>query len=326
MIDFLSDALNNLISPMILFFILGFISNLLKSDIEIPIQVSKALAIYFMIAIGFKGGVEISKTSVGADLFNSIIIALLIGITVPVIAFLILRFIGRLDNTNAGAIAAHYGSVSVVTFATAISFLNEKVFSFSGQMVGMMALMESPAIFVSILLVRLFNSEQISNLKSNMMDLLRESLFNASIVLLFGSLLIGLAVGEKGLTTVKPFLVDPFNGILCLFLLDMGMIAAQRITEFRQVGLFLGLFAILMPVINATFGNLLSRIFDLPDGDRFLFSVLAASSSYIAAPAAVRIAFPKANPSYYITMSLAITFPFNIIFGIPFYFYLTNWI
>lgn len=326
MFDFFSDALSNLLSPMILFFILGFISNLLKSDIEIPVAVSKTLAIYFMISIGFKGGVEISKTGVGANLFNSIFVALIIGVSIPIIAFLILRFIGRLDNINAGAIAAHYGSVSVVTFATAISFLNGKSMEFSGHMVGMMALMESPAIFVSILLVRLFSTEQINNLKSNMIDLLRESLFNASIVLLFGSLLIGLAVGKNGLTLVKPFLIDPFNGILCLFLLDMGMIAAERINEFKKVGLFLGLFAIFLPIMNALFGTLISTIFNFSTGDKFLFSVLSASASYIAGPAAVRIALPKANPSYYITMSLAITFPFNIMFGIPLYFYLTNWI
>jgi hypothetical protein len=325
--EFVSDALQNLATPMILFFILGFLSTIVKSDIEIPQSISKVLAIYFMIAIGFKGGVELSKTGVDLNLYSSLLNSIIIGITTPLIAFLILKYIGKLDNINSGAISAHYGSVSVVTFVTAISFLNSKSIEFSGYMAGMMALMESPAIFASLLLVRIFSSQKISTLKSNLADLLRESLFNASIVLLFGSLLIGLVVSEKGMTMVKPFLADPFNGVLTLFLLDMGMIAGQRISEFKKVGLFLSAFAIIMPLISATTTILISGLFNFSVGDTFLFSVLAASSSYIAAPAAVRIALPQANPAYYITMSLAITFPFNIIFGIPLYYSLINsWI
>lgn len=321
---FIKDALQNLASPMIMFFILGFLSTVIKSDIEIPQAISKALAIYFMIAIGFKGGVEISKNGLENGLFQSILNSLIIGITTPLISFLILKYIGKIDNINCGAISAHYGSVSVVTFVTAIAFLNIKSIQYSGYMAGMMALMESPAIFVSILLVRIFSSQKISTLKSNYLDLLRESLFNSSIVLLFGSLVIGMIVGERGMMSVKPFLVEPFNGILTLFLLDMGMIAGQRIGEFKKVGLFLSLFAVFMPVLNALSAIFLSSSFNLSKSDAFLFTVLEASSSYIAAPAAVRIALPQANPAYYITMSLAITFPFNIMFGIPIYFYLIN--
>lgn len=322
--DFLSDAISNFTSPMILFFVLGFISTVLKSDIEIPEVITKTLAIYFMIAIGLKGGFEISKSGIDSNLSSSIINSLLIGIVVPVVAFLILKYIGKFDSTNSGAIAAHYGSVSVVTFVTTISFLQSKSEIYNGYMVGMMALMESPAIFVSLFLVRIFNSEKIASLKSNTVDLLKESLFNASVVLLFGSLLIGFAVGEKGVTAVKPFFIDPFNGVLTLFLLDMGMIAGKRIAEFRAVGFFLFIFAIVMPVISALITILLTQLFGFSVGDSLLFTVLAASASYIAAPAAVRIALPKANPAYYITMSLAITFPFNIILGIPFYYFLIN--
>jgi len=322
--EFLSDAISNLSSPMILFFVLGFISTILKSDIEIPEVITKTLAIYFMIAIGLKGGYEIHKSGIDANLYSSIVNSFLIGIIVPVIAFLILRYIGKFDSTNSGAIAAHYGSVSVVTFVTAISFLNAKSETFSGYMVGMMALMESPAIFVSLLLVRIFQSEKLASLKSNTVDLLKESLFNASVVLLFGSLLIGYAVGEKGITAVKPFFIEPFNGVLTLFLLDMGMIAGKRISEFKAVGLFLFTFAIIMPVISATITIFLTKMFGFSVGDSLLFTILAASASYIAAPAAVRIALPKANPAYYITMSLAITFPFNIMIGIPFYYFLIN--
>lgn len=326
MIEFIYDALQNLATPMILFFILGFISTIIKSDIEIPQAISKVLAIYFMIAIGFKGGVEISKTGIDSSLYNSLLNAILIGIITPIIAFIILKFVGKLDNINSGAISAHYGSVSVVTFVTAISFLNNKSVEFSGYMAGMMALMESPAIFVSILLVRIFSSQKISTLKSNYIDLLKESLFNSSVVLLFGSLIIGLIVGQKGMASVKPFLVDPFNGVLTLFLLDMGMIAGQRINEFKKVGLFLGAFALIMPIISAISTIFLCNMFNFSFGDTMLFAVLAASSSYIAAPAAVRIALPQANPAYYITMSLAITFPFNIMFGIPLYYSLLNYL
>ncbi len=322
--EFLSDAISNLTSPMILFFILGFISTILKSDIEIPEVITKTLAIYFMIAIGLKGGFEISKSGIDSSLYSSIVNSLLIGMIVPFIAFLILKYVGKFDSTNSGAIAAHYGSVSVVTFVTAISFLNSKTESYSGFMVGMMALMESPAIFVSLFLVRIFNSEKIASLKSNTVDLLKESLFNASVVLLFGSLLIGFAVGENGMTVVKPFFIDPFNGVLTLFLLDMGMIAGKRIAEFKAVGLFLFFFAVIMPLISAVITIFLSNLFEFSIGDTLLFTVLAASASYIAAPAAVRIALPQANPAYYITMSLAITFPFNIIVGIPFYYFLIN--
>lgn len=322
--EFISDALTNFTSPMILFFVLGFISTILKSDIEIPDVITKTLAIYFMIAIGLKGGFEISKSGINENLYSSVINSLLIGLIIPLIAFLVLKYIGRFDSINAGAIAAHYGSVSVVTFVTAISFLNGKSETYSGYMVGMMALMESPAIFISLFLVRIFNSEKIASLKSNIIDLLRESLFNASVVLLFGSLLIGLAAGEKGIATVKPFFIDPFNGVLTLFLLDMGMIAGKRISEFKAVGLFLFLFAIIMPLISALVTTAFTLLFGFSIGDSLLFTVLAASASYIAAPAAVRIALPQANPAYYITMSLAITFPFNIILGIPLYYFILN--
>lgn len=326
MTEFIYDALQNLATPMILFFVLGLISSIVKSDIEFPQAISKALAIYFMIAIGFKGGVEISKTGIDSSLYLSLINAVLIGTITPIIAFIILKFVGKLDNINSGAISAHYGSVSVVTFVTAISFLDNKSVEFSGYMTGMMALMESPAIFVSILLVRIFSSQKIPTLKSNYVDLLKEALFNSSVVLLFGSLIIGLIVGQKGMTSVKPFLVDPFNGVLTLFLLDMGMIAGQRIKEFKKVGLFLATFALIMPVLSAIGTIFLCNIFNFSVGDTMLFAVLAASSSYIAAPAAIRIALPQANPAYYITMSLAITFPFNIMFGIPLYYSLLNYL
>lgn len=326
MTELLSNSLSNLTSPMILFFILGFIATIIKSDLVIPEVIAKILAIYFMMAIGFKGGVEISKTGLNNQVLYAGFISICIGVLTPIIAFLILKYIGKFDSVNAGAIAAHYGSVSVVTFVTAISFLQSLNVSFSGYMVGMMALMESPAIFISILLVRLFDPSRIVKSRSNYKELIRESIFNASIVLLFGSMIIGYLSGAEGMVMMKPFFVDPFNGILTLFLLEMGMIAGNRISEFKVVGKFLFLFGIFMPVISAFIAVIITYLFELNLGDRLLFSVLSASASYIAAPAAVRLALPKANPSYYITLSLAITFPFNIIIGIPFYYHLCNMI
>jgi hypothetical protein len=324
MAELLTNSLSNLSSPMILFFILGFIATIIKSDLVIPEVIAKILAIYFMMAIGFKGGVEISKTGLNNGVLYAGFISICIGVLTPIIAFLILKYVGKFDSVNSGAIAAHYGSVSVVTFVTAISFLQSLNVTFSGYMVGMMALMESPAIFISILLVRLFDSSRVVKLKSNYQELIRESIFNASIVLLFGSMIIGYLSGVEGMLMMKPFFVDPFNGILTLFLLEMGMIAGNRISEFKVVGKFLFAFGIIMPVISALIAVIITYLFGLNVGDRLLFSVLSASASYIAAPAAVRLALPKANPSYYITLSLAITFPFNIIVGIPFYYYLCN--
>lgn len=326
MTELLSNSLSNLSSPMILFFILGFIATIIKSDLVIPEVIAKILAIYFMMAIGFKGGVEISKTGLNNDVLYAGFISIFIGVLTPIIAFLILKYIGKFDSVNSGAIAAHYGSVSVVTFVTAVSFLQSLNVTFSGYMVGMMALMESPAIFISILLVRLFDPSRTVKSRSNYQELIRESVFNASIVLLFGSMIIGYLSGVEGMVMMKPFFVDPFNGILTLFLLEMGMIAGNRIGEFKVVGKFLFAFGIIMPVISAFIAVIITYFFELNVGDRLLFSVLSASASYIAAPAAVRLALPKANPSYYITLSLAITFPFNIIIGIPFYYHLCNMI
>ncbi len=324
MTELLSGSLNNLTSPMVLFFILGFVATVLKSDLEIPNAIGKTLSIYFMMAIGFKGGVELSKTGFTDGVMVSTAIAVILGIIIPVLSFFVLFKWLKLDVTNSGAIAAHYGSVSVVTFVTASTFLEQAAVHFNGYMVGMMALMESPAIFVSILLVRYLKKSTTDTAKGDLQDLIKESLFNASIVLLTGGLIIGYISGEKGMEMVKPFFVQPFNGVLALFLLEMGMLAGKRIGEFKEVGLVLFFFAIIMPVVNAIIAIILASSLGLSEGDRVLFAVLSASASYIAAPAAVRMAIPEANPSYYITMSLAITFPFNIIFGIPFYFYISQ--
>lgn len=323
--DLLTNALLNLNSPPVLFFILGFIATVVKSDLNIPEVIAKGLSIYFMIAIGFKGGSELAKTGFTNDVVIAALGSLFLGCLIPVIAFYILKLIIKVDETNAGAIAAHYGSVSVVTFVTAAALLEKEGINYDGFMVGMMALMESPAIFISLLLVRLSgNKEKNDAVAYQPSDIVKESLFNASVILLTGSLIIGYLTGTSGYEMAKPFFVTPFHGILTIFLLDMGMIAGRRISEFKTVGLPLGMFAIVMPIISALLAIVFGSIIDLGFGSTVLLSVLCSSASYIAAPAAVRMALPSANPAYYITMSLAITFPFNIIFGIPIYKWLTE--
>lgn len=322
--DLFTNALTNLNSPPILFFILGFIATVVKSDLNIPEVIAKGLSIYFMIAIGFKGGSELAKTGFTNDVLITAGGSLFLGCLIPVFAFYILKLIIKVDETNAGAIAAHYGSVSVVTFVTAAAFLEKEGIRYDGFMVGMMALMESPAIFISLLLVRLSGKKEKNEAVAYQpSEIVKESLFNASVVLLTGSLLIGYSTGASGYEMAKPFFVTPFHGILTIFLLDMGMIAGRRISEFKTVGIPLGIFSIVMPIISALMAILFGSIIGLSYGSTVLLSVLCSSASYIAAPAAVRMALPSANPAYYITMSLAITFPFNIIFGIPIYKWLT---
>lgn len=322
----LGGALQNILSAPILFFILGFTASLLKSDLHIPEAVGKGLSIFFMMAIGFKGGVELAKTGLQPIVMYSSGIAILFGLLIPVAAFYILRKVFALDTTNSGAIAAHYGSVSVVTFVTCVAFLERSGIFTDGFMVGMMALMESPAILMALLLVRMTGDKGKENKSMDLKEVLSESLLNSSVVILTGSLLIGFITGEKGSLATKPFFVDPFYGILSLFLLDMGTLAARRIGEFRTVGPKLLLFAFLFPVLVAIPALLAARAIGLPEGSAVLFATLCASASYIAAPAAVRLALPAANPSYYLTMSLALTFPFNITIGIPVYLALAGFI
>jgi uncharacterized protein len=324
--DIFYNAVINLNSPPILFFILGFIATILKSDLKIPESIAKALSIYFMMAIGFKGGVEIMRSGWNDSLLSAAGLTLVLGSILPIIAFYILKGFLKLDIINSGAIAAHYGSVSVVTFVTATVFLGRNAIEFPGFMVGMMALMESPAIFMSLLLVSLNLNKDSNGSRIEMKEVVKESLFNASVLLLFGSLVIGYLTGEKGAELTHAFFYDPFQGILTIFLLEMGMLAGTRIGEFKRVGIKLALFAIVMPLISGAFGAVGATLIGLNIGSATLFAVLSASASYIAAPAAIRIALPKANPAYYITMSLAITFPFNIIFGIPLFYSLSEFL
>jgi uncharacterized protein len=314
--------LSNLLNPPILFFFLGMVAILLKSDLEIPQPLPKMFSLYLLMAIGFKGGYEIIESGFNLEIEETLLAAVFMACIVPVYSFFVLRL--KLDIYNAAAIAATYGSISAVTFITASAFLTKLGMSFGGHMVAALALMESPAIVVGIILAKVFAPPQqtIQEGETESMDwgeVMREACLNGSVFLLMGSLLIGLLTGAPGWEKLKPFTQDSFYGVLCFFLLDMGLIAARRIKEVAKAGWFVIAFSVVMPVFNAMIGIGLSRLIGISEGNALLFTVLCASASYIAVPAAMRMSIPEANPSLYISTALALTFPFNIIVGIPVY-------
>lgn len=318
--------LNNLLIPAVLFFALGFVAQLVRSDLKFPPELAKALSIYLLIGIGLKGGIELSHAELGAAA-EAVMAALLLGFGLPLAAYAIL-LAGRLDKLNASAISAHYGSVSAGTFLTAIAYLHAQGIEYESYPVIMLAIMESPAIIVGLLLAR-FSRAGGSKAKgedareNHMGELLRDAFTNGSVILLFGAMLIGAVVKPAALDTITPFFSTLFMGALSLFLLEMGMEAGKRIGEFRRVGLFLAAFGVLMPLLGATAGLLIGHYWlGFGAGGILLVMVLGASASYIAVPPAMRLAIPEANPSYYLTLSLGITFPFNVIAGIPLYHYL----
>jgi uncharacterized protein len=310
--------LSNILNPPVLFFFLGVTAILVKSDLEVPSPIPKLFSLYLLFAIGFKGGVELNKSGIDQAVILTLLVAILMACIVPVYTFFILRL--KLDPYNSAAIAATYGSISAVTFITASSFLDGLGIDFDGYMVAALALMESPAIIVGLILVNLFASRQ-DNRDFSWAEVLQEAFLNGSVFLLVGSLLIGVLTGEHGWEVLKPFTQDMFYGVLTFFLLDMGLVAAKRIKDLQKTGFFLIGFAILVPILNAVIGLLIAKLIGMPEGDALLFSVLCASASYIAVPAAMRLTVPEANPSFYISAALAVTFPFNIILGIPLYLY-----
>ncbi len=314
-------VVNNLAHPPVLFFFLGMIATFCKSDLKIPDPLPKLFSLYLLLAIGFHGGVELRKTGINQEVIFALSAAMLMAVIVPIYAFFILRI--KLDVYNAAAIAATYGSISAVTFITAVTFLQTLGLEPGGYMVAALALMESPAIVVGIILARIFARNKENNTFSWKM-VMKEAFLNGSVLLITGSLLIGLASGEEGWDTLKPFTKDIFKGMLSFFLLDMGILAAKRIGDLKSTGFFLPPFAILVPVLNACIGILIARLIGLQPQNTLMLSVLCASASYIAVPAAMRLSLPEANPSLFVSMALAITFPFNIIIGIPLYYFLIN--
>lgn len=311
-----SLILDNLLTPPILFFLLGIVAGALRSDLAIPEQVTKLLSLYLMWAIGIKGGVKLAESGLSADASWCLGLAILLAVVVPLYVYALLR--RRLDPANAAALCAVYGSVSAVTFLTASAFLQTRGIEHGGHMVAALALMESPAILLAVLFARAARasgSEPAPSLAAS----LREAALNGPVVLLTGSMVIGALTGERGHTLLKPLYVDLFQPILTFFLLELGLVAARRSRVLRVVGPGLPLLGILIPLVNASLALLLAKLGGLSQGNAFLLVVLAASASYIAAPAAIRHAIPKASPGLYVPMALAVTFPFNIIIGLPLY-------
>jgi len=311
----LSLLIENLTNPALLFFFLGILAVRLKSDLEIPSNSSKFISLYLLFSIGFKGGQELSHSPLNAEIFLSLLFGVFLALVVPIYSFFILK--KRVGVDNAGAIAAAYGSVSAVTFVTSITFLETQGMTFGGQMVAVMALMEAPSIIIGVLLMRLFNNGH--SAETSFKHVLRHAVTNGSVLLIIGSLIIGFLASEKQAQGIEPFTTDIFKGFLAVFLLDMGIVSGRKLSSFLDNGWFPLIFALVMPIFNGCWVAVASKIVTQSEANQFLFAILGASASYIAVPAAMKLAAPKANPGLYIPMALAITFPLNITLGMPLY-------
>ena len=319
--------LSNLLVPAMMFFALGLFAQLIRSDLKFPPDLTKALTIYLLVGIGLHGGRELAKVEF-APALAAMAAAVGLGLLLPILAYALLRG-GRIDKLNASAIAAHYGSVSAGTFLTAVAFLDSVGVKYETYPVIMLAIMESPAILIGLVLATLSrrNSVQGNARKGIAGSLVREAFTNGSIVLLFGSMLIGAFSTPSSVGKILPFFDSVFMGVLCLFLLDMGMEAARRLGDFRRVGAFLVGFGLVMPLLGAAAGLAVGHwLLGFGVGGTLLVAVLGASASYIAVPPAMRLAIPEANPSFYLTLSLGVTFPFNVVIGIPLYYSAAQWL
>ncbi len=307
----------NLLSPPVLFFFLGALAVAVRSDLEVPQPIPKLLSLYLLLSIGFKGGVELRESGDDGGALTALLAAIVMSIVVPLYAFAFLR--RRLDANNAAALAAAYGSVNAVTFITASAFLRRIGVPFGGYMVACLALMESLAIVIGVMLARMQRGAANGQARIAWDEFLREALFNGSVLVLVGSLIIGAITGSAGKEALYPFTNEIFTGALCLFLLDMGLVSARRVGPLLAMGAFPLAFAVLFPLLNAALGLGVVRLVGMSAGDAILFVVLCASASYIAVPAAIRLVLPEANPGLYVSMPLAFTFPFNVTLGIPLY-------
>ncbi len=316
--DFLEAIRANLLSPAVLFFVLGLIAALTKSDLKFPEPLYVGLTIYLLVAIGFKGGVAIAEAGI-AKVWLPALAAMALGALIPLWTYPLLRFGGKLSAVDAAAIAAHYGSVSAVTFIAATNYLKAINQPFESYATAFLAVMESPAILVGVVLGKLATKTAGEKSGASIKTAMHEAIFGRSIFLLVGTLVVGALSGEVGMKKVEPFFVTPFQGVLALFLLEMGIVAGRRLEDLKKVGAFLLAFGVVVPLINGALGVCLGKLTGLGLGGATLMGVLSASASYIAAPAAIRTSLPDANPTLYLTSSLAITFPFNITLGIPIY-------
>jgi uncharacterized protein len=310
-------ALQNLISPMVLFFLVGLFAAFAKSDLSIPEPVAKLLSLYLLMSIGFRGGAEVAHHGMSAQLLGSIAAGIALSYSLPFVAYYMLQRTSRLSPIDAASVAGHYGSISAVTFAAVTGALNQLMLPYEGYMVAVAAAMETPAIVAALGLARPHREAAAIDSGGNVW---REVLLNGSVVTLLGAFAVGMASGSKGFATVKPFLVDLFPGFLCIFLLDMGLVAGRGLQHGRKyMTASLGIFAVFMPLASAALAACLSMLIGLSAGGMAVLMTLAASASYIAVPAALRLALPEANPAIPLTMSLGVTFPFNLLLGIPLY-------
>lgn len=337
----MDSFLHNFLSPPVPFFFVGLLAVIFHSDLEIPDQVSKFISLYLLMAIGFKGGVELHESGLNTQVVLVLLFAIIMALAVPLWSFFLLR--KKLGVPNAAALAAAFGSVSAVTFITASNYFpaleileniknmglsqaitsNPNSFRPGGEMVAAMALMESPSIIIGVWLYRKFSDSKDGH-HMDFKEIMKEAFLNGSIVVLLGSLLIGIVSNEHGSKIMSPFIGDIFKGMLSFFLLDMGVVAGKRIKALRDAGWVVVAFGLIMPLINGAIGFGIAYLLNFSAPNMFMFIVLCASASYIAVPAAMRIAVPDANPGIYVPVALAITFPFNIIIGLPFYFYVTK--
>ncbi|QMU58715.1 MAG: sodium-dependent bicarbonate transport family permease [Boseongicola sp.] len=315
MSEILTLAANNLISPIILSFVLGVVAALARSDLTIPEAVAKGMSIYLLFAIGFKGGAGVADHGIDSTLVLTLLAGLVLSFMLPFLAFYLLKVLTPLGVIDRAAVAAHYGSISIVTFVAATSVLEGQGIASEGYMVAAAAVMEAPAILSALWLVSRSDASA-----EPTKGLYREILLNGSIVLLVGTFFIGMATGEEGMAKIAPFIVAPFQGVLCLFLLDMGLVAGRGLRQARgDLGGGAVLFGLIMPPLGSMIGLAAALLIGLSPGGAALMMTLAASASYIAVPAAMRVALPEARPSIYLTLSLGVTFPFNLTVGIPLY-------
>ncbi len=311
-----------LTSPVILFFLLGCAAAAVRSDLAIPEPIAKGMSLYLMAAIGLKGGVEVGQSGLSASLAVASVLGVALSCLIPFGVFAVLRSVGRLGAIDAGAIAAHYGSVSVVTFVAGTEFLTAQGIPPAGHLVAVMALMETPAIIVGLMLAR--RGQAMARTSSG--ELFRETALNGTVVLLLGSFAIGAIIGRQGFASIAPVFETGFRGVLCLFLLDMGLIAVRKLRETRALTARLAAIGVLVPLVNGVLAVVAARLVGLDVGSTAAFGILAASASYIAVPAAMRLALPEANSGLSLAMSLAVTFPFNILVGIALFSGIARWL
>ena len=305
--------MQNILDPAILFFIFGVFAGAVRSNLEIPPAITKFLSLYLLMALGLKGGFALQKSGLTIDIAKTLSIAVMLAIIVPILGYFFLK--KKLNNYDAAAIAATYGSVSAVTFITASQFLDLNQISYGGHMAAAMALMESPAIILAVILANAAKS----NKKGNSLNLLHKSFTDGAQLLLIGAMIVGLFAGSTGERIMAPFSIDLFKGMLAFFLLDMGLMVAKNFKQVLNKPIYVLVYGIFAPPVHALLALIICKIAGVGLGETILLMVLSASASYIAVPAALKYALPQANPSLYFGMSLGLTFPINIIIGIPLY-------